>query len=142
MCSQTAWVASLTSACSVSYTKFRTGPESKIWRPTAESWPRGRRRSSANLLQSLAPATLASLGDVATRRDLRRGELRSLPALRRFKIVIVTDRKDLERQLSATAELTGETVRRARRVREVKTELRKKGPAVVFAMIQKMVRVR
>jgi len=26
------------------------------------------------LLQSLAPATLASLGDVATRRDLRRGE--------------------------------------------------------------------
>jgi len=65
-------------------------------------------------------------------------KMRSIPALRRFKIVVITDRKDLERQLSETAALTGETVRRARRVREVKSELSKKGPGVVFAMIQKM----
>lgn len=65
-------------------------------------------------------------------------KMRSTPALRRFKIVIVTDRKDLERQLCATAKLTGETVRRARRMHEVKSLLSQKGPGVVFAMIQKM----
>ncbi|WP_203329067.1 type I restriction endonuclease subunit R [Candidatus Laterigemmans baculatus] len=64
-------------------------------------------------------------------------KMRSLSELRRFKIVVVTDRKDLERQLSDTATLTGETVERARRVREVKTLLRRKGPGIVFAMIQK-----
>lgn len=65
-------------------------------------------------------------------------KMRSIPALRRFKIVVVTDRKDLERQLSGTAELTGETVKRARRVSEVKQLLSQKGPGIVFAMIQKM----
>lgn len=64
-------------------------------------------------------------------------KMRSISALRRFKIVVVTDRKDLERQLSDTATLTGETVERARRVSEVKTLLRRKGPGIVFAMIQK-----
>lgn len=64
-------------------------------------------------------------------------KMRSIPELRRFKIVVVTDRKDLERQLSETAALTGETVERARRVREVKSLLRRKGPGIVFAMIQK-----
>ena len=65
-------------------------------------------------------------------------KMRSMPALRRFKIVVVTDRKSLEGQLSGTAALTGETIRRARRVSEVKTLLSKKGPGIVFAMIQKM----
>ena len=64
-------------------------------------------------------------------------KMRSIPELRRFKIVVVTDRKDLERQLSDTATLTGETVERARGVREVKTLLSRKGPGMVFAMIQK-----
>ena len=64
-------------------------------------------------------------------------KMRSIPELRRFKVVVVTDRKDLERQLSATAALTGETVERARKVREVKTLLSRKGPGIVFAMIQK-----
>ncbi|MEQ8456656.1 MAG: type I restriction endonuclease subunit R [Sandaracinaceae bacterium] len=64
-------------------------------------------------------------------------KMRSIPELRRFKIVVVTDRKDLERQLSATAALTGETVERARRVRQVKSLLKRKGPGIVFAMIQK-----
>jgi type I restriction enzyme R subunit len=64
-------------------------------------------------------------------------KMRSIAALRRFKVVLVTDRVDLEKQLSDTAALTGEAVRRARRVREVKTLLAEKGPAIVFAMIQK-----
>ncbi len=64
-------------------------------------------------------------------------KMRSNPVLRRFKVVVVTDRKDLEKQLSETATLTGESVARARRVREVKTLLKRKGPGLVFAMIQK-----
>ena len=64
-------------------------------------------------------------------------KMRSIAALRRFKVVVVTDRKDLERQLSKTAALTGETVDRARNVKQVKALLRQKGPGIVFAMIQK-----
>ena len=64
-------------------------------------------------------------------------KMRSMPALRRFKVVVITDRKDLERQLSGTAALTGETVHVAGKVAELKKILRKKGPGIVFAMIQK-----
>ena len=63
--------------------------------------------------------------------------MRSDPLLRAFKVVIVTDRTDLEKQLSDTAKLSGEGVQRARRVRKLKTVLAEKGPALVFAMIQK-----
>jgi type I restriction enzyme, R subunit len=64
-------------------------------------------------------------------------KLRSLPALRRFKVVLVTDRKDLQKQLSETAALTGETVKVAKDVDAVKKLLAVKGPGLVFAMIQK-----
>src|SRR5690625_313057 len=64
-------------------------------------------------------------------------KMRSLPELRRFKVVVVTDRRDLEQQLSETATLTGETVLRARNVRRLKTQLRRTSPDLVFAMIQK-----
>ncbi len=37
-------------------------------------------------------------------------KLRTQPTLRRFKVVVVTDRKDLQKQLSATAALAGEIV--------------------------------
>ena len=49
--------------------------------------------------------------------------MRSHPDLRRFKIVLVTDRTDLERQLRSTAELAGETVRVARSGAEVRALL-------------------
>lgn len=62
--------------------------------------------------------------------------LRATPALRAFKVVAVTDRKDLERQLLATAQLTGETVRRVADVDELEV-LREPGPDLVFVMIQK-----
>ena len=38
-------------------------------------------------------------------------KMRTDPALRRFKIVVVTDRKDLQKQLAETADLTGQTVK-------------------------------
>jgi type I restriction enzyme, R subunit len=63
--------------------------------------------------------------------------MRSDPTLRAFKVVIVTDRTDLEKQLSETAKLSGEGVQRARRTNKLKMILTEKGPALVFAMIQK-----
>ena len=63
--------------------------------------------------------------------------MRSHPELRRFKIVLVTDRTDLQRQLSDTAGLAGETIKVARSAAEVRELLRQDGPAVVMAMIQK-----
>lgn len=63
--------------------------------------------------------------------------MRSHPELRRFKIVLVTDRTDLQDQLSDTASLTGETVKVARNSNEVKELLSQPGPGVVMAMIQK-----
>ena len=63
--------------------------------------------------------------------------MRSRPELRRFKVVVVTDRTDLEKQLGDTAELTGETVQVGKSVAKVKELLATPGQALVFAMIQK-----
>jgi type I restriction enzyme R subunit len=63
--------------------------------------------------------------------------MRSDPVLRAFKVVIVTDRTDLEKQLAETARLSGEVVQRARKAAKLRTLLAEKGPALVFAMIQK-----
>lgn len=64
-------------------------------------------------------------------------KMRADVQLRRFKVVVVTDRKDLQAQLSATATLTGETVEVAGSTVKVKALARQKGPALVFATIQK-----
>jgi type I restriction enzyme R subunit len=64
-------------------------------------------------------------------------KMRSTPELRRFKVVVVTDRKDLQKQLSDTAALSGETVQIARSVGNLKSLLAQKGPGLVFAMVQK-----
>jgi type I restriction enzyme, R subunit len=66
-------------------------------------------------------------------------KMRSVAALRRFKVVIVTDRKDLQRQLSDTAGLVGETVQIGKNIGDVKRLLKKKGPEIVFATIQKYI---
>ena len=63
--------------------------------------------------------------------------MRSHPDLRRFKIVLVTDRTDLERQLRETASLVGETVKVARNGGEVRGLVGRPGPGVVMVMIQK-----
>ncbi|MDI1258129.1 type I restriction endonuclease subunit R [Aquabacterium sp.] len=64
-------------------------------------------------------------------------KLRTDAQLRRFKVVVVTDRTDLERQLSETAALTGESVARATTADKLKAMLRIKGPGLLFGMIQK-----
>lgn len=65
-------------------------------------------------------------------------KMRSMPELRRFKVVVITDRTDLQRQLSDDmAETTGETVKVGRSVKQVQALLKAKGPGIVFAMIQK-----
>lgn len=64
-------------------------------------------------------------------------KMRSTPQLRRFKVVVVTDRKDLQKQLSDTAALVGETIKIARKTASLKKLLTQRGPGLVFAMIQK-----
>jgi type I restriction enzyme, R subunit len=64
-------------------------------------------------------------------------KLRTDPQLRRFKVVMVTDRTDLEEQLSVTAALSGESVEIATSAAALRTLLRRKGPGLVFGMIQK-----
>jgi len=64
-------------------------------------------------------------------------KLRTDPQLRRFKVVVVTDRTDLEQQLTLTAALTGESVERASSGDKLQAMLRRKGPGLVFGMIQK-----
>jgi type I restriction enzyme R subunit len=64
-------------------------------------------------------------------------KLRTDALLRRFKVVVVTDRHDLERQLSDTATLTGQNVLRATSADDLKRQLRRQGPDIVFGMIQK-----
>lgn len=64
-------------------------------------------------------------------------KMRTDPQLRRFKIIIVTDRKDLQSQLSITATLTGEVVEVADSTTGVRSLARRKGPGLIFATIQK-----
>ncbi len=64
-------------------------------------------------------------------------KMRADAQLRRFKVIVVTDRKDLQRQLSETATLTGEVVEVAESTAGVKALARRKGPGLIFATIQK-----
>lgn len=64
-------------------------------------------------------------------------KMRADALLRRFKVIVVTDRKDLQGQLSVTATLTGEVVDVAESTAGVKALARRKGPGLIFATIQK-----
>ena len=64
-------------------------------------------------------------------------KMRADAQLRRFKVIVVTDRKDLQRQLSGTAALAGEAVEVANSTAGVKALARRKGPGLIFATIQK-----
>ncbi len=66
-------------------------------------------------------------------------KMRTMPELRRFKVVFVTDRKDLQTQLSETAALIGDTVHVGKNIGDVKRLLRRTGPEIVFATIQKSI---
>ncbi len=64
-------------------------------------------------------------------------KMRADAQLRRFKVIVVTDRKDLQGQLSVTATLTGEVVEVAESTAGVKALARRTGPGLIFATIQK-----
>jgi len=64
-------------------------------------------------------------------------KMRANAKLRHFKVIVVTDRKDLQGQLSVTATLTGEVVDVAESTAGVKALARRKGPGLIFATIQK-----
>lgn len=64
-------------------------------------------------------------------------KMRTDEQLRRFKVIVVTDRKDLQNQLAATATLSGEPPEIASNIAGVKALARRKGPGLVFATIQK-----
>ena len=65
-------------------------------------------------------------------------KMRTLPQLRRYKVVLMTDRVKLEHQLVETAALTGEPFERADSIPEFHRMLQQPGAGVVFGMIQKM----
>lgn len=64
--------------------------------------------------------------------------IRTMPALRSYKIVVVTDRRDLEKQLASTARVAGEPVKVARGVKELYQALAVPGAGFVFGMVQKL----
>ena len=72
-------------------------------------------------------------------------KLRTLEALRGFKVVVVSDRTSLERQLRGTMQLSGENIRPSEedkkqnlpQVEIVQRILREQGPDLVFCMMQK-----
>ncbi len=64
-------------------------------------------------------------------------KMRTDEQLRRFKVIVITDRKDLQSQLAATATLSGEPPEIAANIDGVKALARRKGPGLVFATIQK-----
>src|SRR5450756_1409892 len=64
-------------------------------------------------------------------------KLRTVPGLRKTKIVVVTDRTQLQVQLSKTMKLTGETVNIAKKITKARQLLAQHGPGILFVMIQK-----
>jgi type I restriction enzyme R subunit len=64
-------------------------------------------------------------------------KLRSTPGLQSTKVVVVTDRTQLQDQLSETMRLSGEHVEIANKISQAKAKLSQHGPGVVFVMIQK-----
>lgn len=57
--------------------------------------------------------------------------------LRKFKVLMVTDRRDLQRQLSETVTLSGDVVEQATSVGSLTKLAKRKGPGLIFATIQK-----
>jgi type I restriction enzyme, R subunit len=64
-------------------------------------------------------------------------KMRTVPGLRKTKIVVVTDRTQLQGQLTKTMELAGETVDTAKKITQARRLLAQHGPGIVFVMIQK-----
>ena len=64
-------------------------------------------------------------------------KMRTLSDLKSFKVVVVTDRINLEGQLKGAAGLTGETVYRANNKNDLASLMQEASSNIVFAMVQK-----
>jgi type I restriction enzyme R subunit len=64
-------------------------------------------------------------------------KMRNLPDLKKFKVVMITDRINLEGQLKGTAALTGETVYRADNKNDLARLMQEDTSNIVFSMVQK-----
>ena len=64
-------------------------------------------------------------------------KMRNLSDLKSFKIVVVTDRINLEGQLKGTAGLTGETIYRADNKNDLAVLMQESSSDIVFTMVQK-----
>ena len=64
-------------------------------------------------------------------------KMRVTPRLIDFKVVFVTDRSDLQKQLRATLHNTEEPIETANKIADLETKLQPEGHKLVFAMIQK-----
>ncbi|WP_220206933.1 type I restriction endonuclease subunit R [Reticulibacter mediterranei] len=64
-------------------------------------------------------------------------KMRTIQKLRSFKIIFVTDRKQLEKQLSGAVVLTDEPISKVDTIPELKPLLRRPNTQLIFAMIQK-----
>jgi type I restriction enzyme R subunit len=64
-------------------------------------------------------------------------KLRTTPGLKSAKVIVVTDRTQLQDQLSETMRLSGEHVDVASKISQAKTKLSRHGPGVLFVTIQK-----
>ncbi len=63
--------------------------------------------------------------------------LRLIPELRKFKVVIVTDRRDLQKQLMEALDSSGQNIYTPETIVKLRARLAVDGPEIVFAMIQK-----
>jgi len=64
-------------------------------------------------------------------------KLRTVPELQAFKVVVITDRTDLEKQLSETATLSGQSLQIAQNIKDLAKKLGDTAPGIIFGMIQK-----
>ncbi len=64
-------------------------------------------------------------------------KLRRIPKLQAFKVVIITDRTELQKQLSETATLSAQNLEIAKNIKDLAKKLRDDSPDIIFGMIQK-----
>ena len=64
-------------------------------------------------------------------------KMRTMPVLKRFKVIVVTDRHDLEVQLGNAVRLSGDIVEKARGRNDLIAKLSQPGAGLLMAMLQK-----
>jgi type I restriction enzyme R subunit len=64
-------------------------------------------------------------------------KMRTIPVLKRFKVIVVTDRHDLEVQLGNAVRLSGDIVEKAKGRNDLITKLSQPGAGLLMAMLQK-----